>query len=73
MAVKWLPSHKPCRGAIADQFCLVIPVRSKYSNMLKPWVMGLRASNGFGKTLRANSGPVWSKNWICLNLMMVAG
>jgi hypothetical protein len=33
-------------------------VRSKYSNMLKPWVIGLRASNGLGKTLRANSGPL---------------
>jgi hypothetical protein len=32
-------------------------VRSKYSNMLKPWVIGLRASNGPGKTLRSNSGP----------------
>src|ERR1700694_2782195 len=33
------------------------PVRSKYSNMLKPWVMALPPPNSLGKTLRANSGP----------------
>ena len=33
------------------------PVRSKYSNVLKFWVMTLPAPNGLGKTLRANSGP----------------
>jgi hypothetical protein len=43
----------------SDYFGLItIPVRSKYSNMLKPWAIGLRASKGLGKTLRANSEPV---------------
>src|SRR5260370_28577855 len=32
-------------------------VRSKYSNVLKPWVMALPAPNGLGKTLRTNSEP----------------
>src|SRR5258708_9371715 len=35
----------------------VDPVRSKYPNVLKPWVMALPAPNGLGKTLRTNSGP----------------
>ena len=35
----------------------VIPVWSKYSNLLKLQVMALPARNGLWKTLRANSGP----------------
>src|SRR5260370_10852540 len=34
---------------------LADPVRSKYSNVLKPLVIALPAPNGLGNTLRANS------------------
>jgi serine/threonine protein kinase len=34
-----------------------LAVRSKYSNVLKPWVMSLSAPNGLGKTLRTDSAP----------------
>jgi hypothetical protein len=33
------------------------PVRSKYSYVLKLWVMALPAPNGLGKTLRTHSEP----------------
>ncbi len=33
------------------------PGRSKYSNVLKLWVMALLLPNGLGNTLRTNSGP----------------
>ena len=33
------------------------PVRSKYSNVLKPWVMSPRAERLRGKTLHVNCGP----------------
>jgi hypothetical protein len=33
-------------------------VKSKYSNVLKPWMMSSMPPNGFGKTLRVNSGHV---------------
>src|SRR5260370_38769827 len=39
-----------------DSILLFIPVRSKYSNVLKPWVMALPAPTGLGKALRTNSG-----------------
>ena len=35
-----------------------MPVRSKHSNKLKPWVIGRRTPNGLAKTLRSNSGLV---------------
>jgi hypothetical protein len=34
-----------------------VPVRSKYSKVLKPWMDGATQPNGLGKTLPTNSGP----------------
>jgi hypothetical protein len=35
---------------------LFLLVGSKYSNMLKPWMIGYAASNGLGRKLHVNSG-----------------
>jgi hypothetical protein len=61
LAGSWLrslPFHgctdtQPAIGASA----LSHVVRSKYSNVLKLWVMALPTPNGPGKTLRTNPGP----------------
>ena len=45
------------RRAVFSRPIAHLPVRSKYSNVLKPWMMTLHAPNGLGKTLLDNSGP----------------